>query len=934
MAVPRCVTALACIASVLSVVQAVEQAKVQPQPALLPAVHWDHDKADLQHLLPVDSHKLYYSAGGTSDPTIEHAFAHLSASLTNPAVILDHSDYIKSVQCLGKNLEIIFTDTEAYTYAQKAWASEHDFVLATYTEGCGTSTDQRTFWLIDHLVSGPCPTCITAVVQKEIGVEDAVHGVDMVWGTYKPAGTSASPSASGPGTPVTTSSSSTASPKARRSRLRYRQAVGDSACGAPPSRQIDGFPAATCNSTTFDQDLDDAIGYYDFDAAHYSESLRGFAPGLGDFDPDDNEGFQPISSSRTSNATSPLQRRQGKKSSSFGDRLASLGSRLIKGAGNKLRDLGNAVLNGAKEVGNRVSDALAINKSIPNTGLDLRLAGPKLTDSPFGPAVNIFNRTVPARNRIAGTNLLGATGQLAAYCVGCGLGGRIELSGQAAWTIADGLKVATVSLNGNLEASLAIGIDANVEVKETFNSPIAQAGIPGFSVSGLFTVGPAIALYAYSEVGVSLAGQVLAGVSLNIPNFGTTLDFVNGQNSKSVGFTPQLTPTFRATAQFSGNVAFGLPVSVGAGLYIPALKGYEKTASVRNLPSIQANLNYTASTQCQDLNGNTACINGIGYSINFENQVIADLFGLTKYNLNTFSSTLTSGCARVGPQLTCPAGGSSKRGLVDESNSGASPQLRKRQGVDGPGPYDYVTAPATNATAGDDLFQSVNQTAFDSIRDAINNVTATTNATRTGFAPDNNFTTITDFSGNDELVADEDGNIYYGAPGEGSPFATVSGYVEGDADGRFFHYYTDIMTAYNVSRLRLSNESYIPVSSDFVGFAPINYDDNSQTRDAYVAIDTVGAVFFPVTCDIQGQPSKAFLVTDITEGTRKLQDPSLRYTVTGGVVETCYFLPWAAPPGSAATLASSPESLTSATTSASPSAASPEAASAAPSTTE
>ena len=107
------------------------------------------------------------------------------------------------------------------------------------------------------------------------------------------------------------------------------------------------------------------------------------------------------------------------------------------------------------------------------------------------------------------------------------------------------------------------------------------------------------------------------------------------------------------------------------------------------------------------------------------------------------------------------------------------------------------------------------------------------------------------------------------------------------------------MAAYNVSRFRLSNETHIPLTADFVGLAPVNYDNDSTTPDVYVAMDTVGGVFFPVTCDIQGQESKAFLVRDIEAGVTKLQDPSLRFTVTGGVVERCYFLPWAAPEGSA-----------------------------------
>ena len=66
--------------------------------SLLPAVHWDHDKADLQHLVPVDNHNLYFAADGaagkhdserlrqTTDfhPTRPFARACICTSLYNP----------------------------------------------------------------------------------------------------------------------------------------------------------------------------------------------------------------------------------------------------------------------------------------------------------------------------------------------------------------------------------------------------------------------------------------------------------------------------------------------------------------------------------------------------------------------------------------------------------------------------------------------------------------------------------------------------------------------------------------------------------------------------------------------------------------------------------------------------------------------------------
>ena len=54
-------------------------------------------------------------------------------------------------------------------------------------------------------------------------------------------------------------------------------------CGAPPSAEIDGLPAATCGSPTFNKALDKAVGYLNFRTDHYSESLESLIPRLGDY---------------------------------------------------------------------------------------------------------------------------------------------------------------------------------------------------------------------------------------------------------------------------------------------------------------------------------------------------------------------------------------------------------------------------------------------------------------------------------------------------------------------------------------------------------------------------------------------------------------------------------------------------------------------------
>lgn len=194
-------------------------------------------------------------------------------------MVLEHSQFVKSVDCEADGLLVTFTDTAAYNFAKNSWSSTSDFVLVTYTNGCGSSSDQRTFWLIDRLNFLDGQNAIDCVTQKELAIEDAILGVDMVWGTYRPDNSTVnfnSPSGGPPYGNSTTGSSGNST---------------SGSCGQPPSSKIDGFPTAPCGSSDFDKILDDEIGYLNFDSADYSASLQAFAPGIEDTTASDNQGF-------------------------------------------------------------------------------------------------------------------------------------------------------------------------------------------------------------------------------------------------------------------------------------------------------------------------------------------------------------------------------------------------------------------------------------------------------------------------------------------------------------------------------------------------------------------------------------------------------------------------------------------------------------------
>ena len=187
----------------------------------------------------------------------------------------------------------------------------------------------------------------------------------------------------------------------------------------------------------------------------------------------------------------------------------------------------------------------------------------------------------------------------------------------ARWTLKDKLQSATVSIEGGFDANLAIGIVASVQAVQSFNRTLIAQGIPGFSIPGVIIVGPAIDITAEAVFDVSLQGQVRIGAGITITDFSSTLDFVNDANSKSVRLVPDLTPIFDARGQITVNGAVALPLSIGIGLQIPALK-FKKSASITNKPSISASGNFTASTNCRSISGSTSCLNGIGYNVDCE----------------------------------------------------------------------------------------------------------------------------------------------------------------------------------------------------------------------------------------------------------------------------------------------------------------------------
>ena len=243
---------------------------------------------------------------------------------------------------------------------------------------------------------------------------------------------------------------------------------------------------------------------------------------------------------------------------------------------------------------------------------------------------------------------------------------------------------------------------------------------------------------------------------------------------------------------------------------------------------------------------------------------------------------------RVGPQI-CPSnestvGANSTTGTtIDGSDSGTDTKVKR-----GDQPFDFIQ---DNSAADDATFEALSAAAF-ADTDVINQQDSSDTSQIEGVS-DSTYVQITDTSKTYSLAAEpEGGNIYISAAGQGTYFASVLVFIIADNSDNYLHYYPDVMAAYNVSRLRLSPETAIPKTADMVGLAPVDTDGSGETASVYTALDTSGNVFITVVCDIEGQDSKMFLVKDPEQGVAMLKEEKLRWTVTGGVVSDCYFLPW------------------------------------------
>ncbi|KAG8529121.1 uncharacterized protein KY384_005756 [Bacidia gigantensis] len=818
----------------------------QSRGVLFPAVHWSQPVQDLKNLEPSQQQTFYYTPGGACSHNEEHTFAQVSTNTSHPSVVCSHSERIQVSSCHDKNIVVSCSDQDTVDRIVSTWPTDSPFIFITFEDGCGKSSDQHTFWLAKGVEVDYEAKSISVTVVQELSIAEAMPEVEVSWGIYSPS-QGGTPKTNPPTPPYPVNGNHTSGFNSTSGLNDTASGSANSSCGAPPSLMIDGFYTATCGSPTFDADIDAEIGFLEFDSNDYSSSLENFAPNTDDdYSQSDNadQGFNVEQSRRMVR----LRRRgwlDGAKN------LWNKGKQFVSNLGAAAVDLGKQAIQG-------ISDALTIAPTA-SANLPINVALSNLVDSPWGPAKQLFKKEKDSKGGAV-------SGSVTLYCVDCGVQGTVLVLGRLRYSILAGLTQAEASLNGNIAAGLQIGIDAEAEFKQEYRYPLYSQGIPvpPLSVSGIYSIGPVVTLDAEIDIGVTLAGQVLAGAKVTIPNFAANLDLVDNSKSSTSGFTPQVEKVFQAKGTITATAGIGLPIGVGLGIDIPAIK-FRKTAAVYEKPSIEATAKYLGSTTGEGIGGDTTCVNGVSYQISFKNNLYADFFGLKKIDIDQRTVPLTGDCIPVGaptntggtdqppadpaspapndpetpadnpdptPPETGDVGGNTKRAITKRGDE----------------PFDFVDGDDDDLPADNEPFDSLSDLA---LNEADQDLTTTGNTTNE--IPDETYVYINDASATYGLEIDPlNGNIYLTSGNGGSLFAATSGYAIGDAEGRFLHYYPDLMQKYGVSRFRVSSEIAIPKDADFVGLVPIPLDDN-KPGDIYAALDTSGNAFLTITCDFEGE---------------------------------------------------------------------------------
>lgn len=201
-----------------------------------------------------------------------------------------------------------------------------------------------------------------------------------------------------------------------------------------------------------------------------------------------------------------------------------------------------------------------------------------LLPSPWGPQFKFYEYVMGAKDakfsatdallQKASTTLIGEANPVPGielFCVDCGVVGNFQGIGSLSINPTQGFYKGTVSMTGNLNAGLYVGINGFAEWQKQIQISIIKMGLPGFSIPKIVIIGPSLELGIQASLTVDAIGQILVGTSYSWPSISATLDLIDKSKSTRSGFTPIVTRKFEVYGDVTATASLGLPVTLAFG---------------------------------------------------------------------------------------------------------------------------------------------------------------------------------------------------------------------------------------------------------------------------------------------------------------------------------------------------------------------------------
>ncbi|PNS17186.1 UPF0518 protein [Sphaceloma murrayae] len=881
---------------------------------LRPATRWDFPTSGVDGIRASKHLTLYYAEGGVADPMNEHKFGLVNLNLTIPAVNIDHADAV-NLDDVTDTVTVTFTDATSFGVAQESWSSLDELLFFTTAPGCKPlDDDDFCTVLVKDLVFDA--TIRTASAKTTIVDSDTYADTfDFKYGTYVPEASGGLIKRSTKKLVCEQDSNGLFTTDETLSFDRRLDACQGYDTDLEASgdeefvEQVGGDQIGESKQTADDTNLDGLRNLIDFAKARANiDKSSDNKPAT--TTPTKNKPATTTPAKNKPATTTPAKNKPSTNKPSTNKPSTNKPS-TNKPSTNKPSTNKPSTNKPKKKFSSAVArrdlEKRFFSISLPKIpGINSPITKSFEKDFKFdlpsnrGPDESVFGKAKLLK-KWTKSSTKGATnveGELSLYCVDCGITGSFNIAGQGTGAVTTGVEKASLTLTGNLDAGLKIGIAAEGTLKtEKSDITLGEFAIAGVKFYKL-KAGIILRVAADYQLTATAKGQLLVGGNVVIQNGRTYLDFKDSTKSSSSGWKPVFRPTFEASGELGLAAEVGLPLAISA-----AVTWNDKglNAGFIERPALEAKAQFAASA---DASGTkiveTDGCKGISTMLTFKNELYADLLGRKVEMMTPFEEKLTKGCIKIGKQDDTPSSTTS-------SSATATPTADPEE---------------TGDDTGDDTSDS-----------AVSARIAATTMKKSRFAGYNTttnggteYTMLVDSSRSLFLMSCPDGNLYLrertSAEVSGSAdktcsnlFQSTSSGVVGDGNSQLIHYYQDTMSALGVSRLRVHRNSQMPKQSEFVVLTPnfIGDDSTTLTPDAdvndnakgqtpyYFAKDKDGNQFNLAVCSFENPslfPAKLFLMSgDVDEGLTKLQSEEVRATVTGGVTTGCWFMALTQPAG-------------------------------------